>query len=208
MRPLLSISLLAALALFSTCKRLDHDTLCEGTVVDRHTGTRVPNATIEVYQASGGLGGSLGGGFGLRETHQADANGDFAFQINDDSEDLRLKASTPQGHQTRWDEAPYLRGGRNNKKLQLRVQAPAWLRVRVLDVPPLSPAASISFGGTLPIPTGFALSESGDDTVVLSLDGNTETTLYWKLIGGFVYETGDLKVYCAGVDTTDLQITY
>ena len=207
MRPSLlkPISLLAALALFSTCKRLDHDTLCEGTVVDRNTGTRVANATIEVYQASGGLGGSLGGGFGLRETHQADANGDFAFQINDDSEDLRLKASTPQGHQTRWDEAPYLRGGRNNKKLQLQVQAPAWLRVRVLDVPPLNQASNISFGGDAPS-EGFRLFDS-DETVVLKLNGNQETYVYWTINGG-VYQTGSQTIFCPGLDTTDLQITY
>lgn len=199
--------LLAALLLTTiACKRLDGDTVCEGTVVDRTTNNRVPNATVGVYQ-SGTSRGGLGGGYALKEEHQADAWGNFSFRIDSDNEDMILRASTPLGYETIWQEAIYLRGGRNNKKLVLKAQPPAWLRVQIIDQAPRDTAV-INFFGFAPVSTGTGLI-IGDKTLIIPTQGNTTAHVAWK-INRFnqPLEHGNKDVYCPGLDTTDLQVIY
>lgn len=199
------LTLLAAALTLSMCKRSDGDTLCEGTVVDKHDNTRVANAMVGVYVA--GQSGGLGGGYVLKEEHQADASGNFAFQIGDDANGMLLRASTSLGHYTPYAEAPSLRGGKNNKDLVVRVQAPAWLRVNIVSQPPHDTAA-ISFGGSLPsIGTGILYGR--DTTILMMVQGNTSLYAYWRITRQYGNQTnGSQDVYCPGLDTTSIQVTY
>ncbi len=202
-RLLLAVVLLAGL---TTCKRLDGDTLCEGTVVDRHTDARVANATVGVYER-GSSGGGLGGGYSLKEEHQADANGNFAFQIGSDAEDMILRASSPQGHYTSFNEAINLRGGKNNKKLVLKTQAPAWVRVRFRDQVPLD-SGFVIVGGYLQGP-GFYSWYHRDTTIVYPALGNQNTLVYWEInVIRSGLRDGRQNVYTPGLDTTAVEVVY
>ncbi len=201
--------LLAALLLITAtaCKRLDGDTLCEGTVVDRHTNARVANATVGVYER-GSSGGGLGGGYSLKEEHQADANGNFAFQISSDAEDMILQASSPQGHYTRFQDAPNLRGGKNNKKLVLKTQAPAWLRIRIRSLAPHD-TANLNFWGFSPTGAATGLVYGRDTSLITPVPGNVTSQVYWEINRSRQpLTTGHQEVYCPGLDTTDLEVTY
>ncbi len=209
MRPFSSLLLsLVSLLTLTTCKRLDGDTLCEGTVVDRHTSARIANATVGVY-VEGSSGGGLGGGYVLKEEHQADASGNFAFQISDDAKSMLLLASNSQGYYTIYQEGIYLLGGKNNKKLVLKAQAPAWLRVHIIDQAPRDTAV-IGFGGSLPS-TGTGVI-SGDTTLIIPVQGNTSQYAHWRIDYGNRYSYppvfGNQDIYCPGLDTTSLQVTY
>ena len=204
MRRLLLAALL--LTLLTNCKRLDGDTLCEGTVVDRHTNTRVANATVGVYVA-GSSGGGLGGGYRLKEEHQADASGNFAFQINDDSEELILRASTDQGHFTSFQEAPKLRGGRNNKKLILKTYAPAWIKINIIDQAPRD-TVNIGLWGDLPS-YGTGIINGGDRTVILPVEGHATARIHWEITPLYGNQTlGQQDIYCPGLDTVSIQVIY
>ncbi len=208
MRPFSSLLLsLVSLLTLTTCKRLDGDTLCEGTVVDRHTSARIANATVGVY-VGGSSGGGLGGGYVLKEEHQADASGNFAFQINDDAKSMLLLASNSQGYYTIYQEGIYLSGGKNNKKLVLKAQAPAWLRVHIIDQAPRDTAA-ISLWGFNPNGTGTGALNGRDTVLVVPVQGNVTSQVYWqinRIHHPLTY--GNQDIYCPGLDTTSLQVAY
>ena len=190
------------------CKRLDGDTLCEGTVVDKHTNARVAYATVAVSEP--GSSGGLGGGYTVKEEHQADASGNFSFQINSESEGMLLQAYTSQGYYTPFQEGIRLRGGKNNKKLVLPAQAPAWLRVHIVDQAPRDTAV-IGLFGFAPTSTGTGRI-TGDTTLIIPTQGNTTTRVQWKInyFNRYAHplEYGDQTMYCSGLDTTTLQVTY
>lgn len=201
-RLLTGVALLLSL---TTCKRLDGDTLCEGTVVDRHTNARVPNATVSVMEA--GQSGGLGGGYVLKEEHQADAQGNFAFQLADDGNDMTLMAHTSQGYHTRFMDAPKLRGGKNNKKIALKAQAPAWLRVRFRDQLPLD-SGFITVAGSLE-GGGFHSWAHPDTSIVYRAQANTNTLVYWQInVLHLGLRDGRQDVYTPGLDTTTVEVVY
>jgi hypothetical protein len=193
------------------CKRLDGDTLCEGTVVDRHTNARVANATVGVF-GQGASGGGLGGGYVLLEEHQADASGNFAFQISDAPGQLLLRAATTQGYYTLWQEALYPRPGRNNKKLVLKAQAPAWVNIRFRDVAPLD-SAFVRVWGSVHDAPGFYSWLFRDTSIIYPVMGNFTSTINWDAVivrgdPNAAVRTGTQQVFCPGLDTTNIEVNY
>ena len=202
-----AVFLILGFSLVAGCKRLDGDTVCEGTVVDRATQARIADATVGVY-VKGSSGGGLGGGYVLKDTHTADGAGNFAFQINDNESQLLLRAFTDQGYETIWQEALYLRAGRNNKKLVLKAQAPAWVRIRFRDQLPLD-SAFVRVSGSIAEGPGFYSMVSRDTSIVYWAPGNYDTVVSWRITpfyGPLV--TGSQTVYTPGLDTTDVEIIY
>ena len=199
--------LILGFALVAGCKRLDGDTVCEGTVVDRATQARIADATVGVY-VKGSSGGGLGGGYVLKETHTADGAGNFAFQINDNESQLLLRAFTDQGYETIWQEALYLRAGRNNKKLVLKAQAPAWVRVRFRDQLPLD-SAFVRVWGSIDEGPGFYSWLARDTSIVYRAPGNYTSIINWEVN---VIHTGLRKgsqtLFVPGLDTVAVEVNY
>ena len=127
---------LLLLTCICSCKRLDGETLVEGQVVDRHTGDPIPDATLVMF--SGKKSSSSAAYNTVEFEKQTDSNGKFEFKFDSDgSKTYVLRAFKDPGYYTAWDDAAYLDEGRNNKKIKLKTQAPAWVKVKLVNVSPL-----------------------------------------------------------------------
>ena len=140
-------SLLLALLLLGGCAK-DGPTLVQGQVVDKDTGQPVPLAEIQVHAFSGGRGGA-GGGYGpaLGGPYLADATGQFAFSFEArKNTSYRLDAYGPLGHFS-IDDGVEVRNGQTNRNLRLPVQAPGWVRIKLVDEPPRANSGRVGVGG-------------------------------------------------------------
>ena len=139
--------LLLALLLLGSCAK-DGPTLVQGQVVDKDTGQPVPRAEVQVHAFSGGRGGA-GGGYGpaLGGPYLADATGQFAFSFEArKNTTYRLDAYGPLGHVS-VDDGVEVRNGQTNRNLRLPVQAPGWVRIKLIDEPPRINSGQITVGG-------------------------------------------------------------
>ncbi len=195
---------LTLLGLFSlsACERPDGDTVCEGRVVDRTTGALVLQpVTVGVYHTGNS---STGGGYSLREEHQTDANGRFSFHINSDANDLALRAYGAPGYSTWWQEAPDLRGGHNNKGLNLKVQSPAWIKFRIRLPDPADTAAIQLWGG---VDENLWVFGSATVTSLVSANSNLQVNWIIQPLGRPRF-TGTLSRFCPALDTVLVEISY
>ena len=135
------------LALLSGCAK-DGPTLVQGQVVDKDTGQPVPRAEVQVHAFSAGSG-SGGGGYGpaLGGPYLADATGRFSFSFEArKNTSYNLNAYGPLGHVSP-DDGVEVKSGQKNLNLRLPVQAPAWVRIKLIDEPPLITAGRVITGG-------------------------------------------------------------
>ena len=197
------LSLMVLLLPLAGCERLDGDTVCEGRVLDRTTGALVLQpVTVGVYHTGNGSGG----GYSLREEHQTDANGRFSFHIDSDANDLALRAYGAPGYSTWWQEMAFLRGGHNNKGIDLKVQSPAWVKVHV-KLPNPADTATIRLWGDVSADLLFY----GDTTTVCSVAGNNSNLIGWTIQSWLRYRpavSGNVLRYCPALDTVPLEIRY
>lgn len=204
--------LLLLFLLNSSCKRLDGETIVEGKVVDRNTGAHVPNARLVLFSSDGR---SVGGAYNTVELEkQADGDGNFSFSFNGkSSKNYALRAFTDLGHFTEWTEAAYLEEGRNNKKLKLKVHSPAWVKVKLVNVPPKNQIAQFHI-------QGFQSDSKGSSSVTLNFL-QEDTTFIRVVMGnrenGFLYIIKEMNAsennfniykFSPALDTTELIINY
>ncbi|MBK0404442.1 carboxypeptidase regulatory-like domain-containing protein [Adhaeribacter sp. BT258] len=204
--------------LFCSCERLDGETVVEGKVVDRHTGDAIPNATVVVH--SGKISnGFTGGAYNTFEFEkQADNKGNFAFRFEGKGDrNYVLRAFKDPGYYTAFDDAAYLEEGRNNKKLKIKMQAPAWVRVKLVNTPPKDVVQVFYMQGFSDMING----EQGSifyrlhrDTIfVRMVMGNRETTFLVDIdtVGNSQVENMirlNPLAYFPALDTTNLVIHY
>jgi hypothetical protein len=198
----------------SSCERLDGETVVEGKVVDRHTGEAIPNAIVVVHSGKNSSG-NAGAAYNTFEFEkQADEKGNFAFRFEGEG-DRRyvLQAYKTPGYFTAWDDAASLEEGRNNKKLKIKMQAPAWVRVKFINVPPKDLVARLHL-------SSYSDMLDGKDYTTLP-NFKSDTMFVRKVLGNrewiFLCEIGDLNgqltrsnpsAYFPALDTTDLVIQY
>ena len=203
---------LALLAGSSCTKDDDGDTVVEGQVVDRHTGAPVPNATVTVYSSDGS---SAGGAYNGREfDKQADGNGNFSFSFAASSKkDYALRAFKDPGYYTAWTDAAYLSNNGSNKKLKVKMQAPAWVRVKLINKPPLDPISNFYIQSFSEMIAGQDYIDiydiKGDTSFVRLIQGNTQRTFLSEIknMDGSTIRSNP-SAYFPALDTTDLVITY
>ncbi|UOQ53948.1 hypothetical protein [Hymenobacter cellulosivorans] len=117
-----------------------------GQVVDRHTAQPVAGATVQLY-AQAGSGLAVGGYGSTGKTHAADAQGRFSFDaVLPKRAHFLLLAQAPPAYHTLWSEAPVLSRRHPREGLRVPVQAPAYLRLHLLDDPPSSRAIIRVYG--------------------------------------------------------------
>jgi hypothetical protein len=107
-------------------------TQVEGTVTNNSNGQAVGGSAVQIYHASTG-----GGYVPVGTSYPTDAQGRFSFQFEADSKSGYLvRATAPLGYSTDWAVAPSLTAGRKNSGLVIPMMAPAWVRLKLVDVAP------------------------------------------------------------------------
>jgi hypothetical protein len=205
--------LLFLLPLLFSCKRPDGDTLIEGQVVDKITGQPVPNSTLSLYRSTGSSS-TLTSGFTLEKEYPTDGSGKFGFQYEGSKgESYYLRAWDNQGAETIWDDMVPVEEGRNNKKLKVKLLAPCWVKVNIVDVPPKD---SLSYL----IVSGFTLDNGLQSMEFYNLNysttfvgrgalNNPDPRLRWRAINNQGITTTHLVPWTPiARDTAEFTITY
>ena len=138
----------AVLSFLSSCEKASGPTAVSGLVVDKDTGQPVPQAEVQVHAFSSG-NGSSGGGYGpaLGGPYLADAQGQFSFSFEaSKGKSYRLDAYGPLGHFS-VDQGVEVDNGQANRNLRIPVQAPGWVRVRLVDETPTANQGQVIVGG-------------------------------------------------------------
>jgi hypothetical protein len=193
------------LLLFSCKQPRDGQTTSQGQVRDLHTGAAVANATVSLMRNKVS---SSSAAYSFVQSWQADENGNFEFGFEGDEDySYVLMASTPLGYYTPWNNAPRLTSGRKNKELKVPAQAPAWVRVNLVDE---SPLGTIRFsiwgfkddfyGPIYPI---------ADTSFVKRVDGGIESSIHYAINNA----SGNAPIHHVSVspnalDTTSITIQF
>lgn len=185
------------------CKKIDSTTLVEGQVIVDATQQPLPQAQVQVWQAGPGFSSGYSE---VGNPHEADAQGRFAFQIpTGQAHGFILRASRAPGYVTNWGYEVPIEEGRKNRDLRLRVQAPAWLRIRVQDIPPVNEArvGLSGFGGQL----SYFAQAAYDTTVIVPCQAGA-VQYSWSIsqVRGSIYQTNIVQV--APLDTASVKIKY
>ena len=199
---------LLVLIISITSCRLDGDTLVEGRIVDQHTGQPVGNGYVVVYGASKGANS-----YGYVAEGKADGGGRFGFTF-EGSGDMVLRGFTDQGYYSDWqDGAVKLKSGRNNKGLKVKMMAPAWVRVKLVNVPPLETSPNIYVWGFSPDENGEIGVEfpyiKTDTTFVRRIIAHWERSIAWSIRAQDGTDTKySTQVNAASLDTVEVRIEY
>lgn len=195
------------LVLSSGC-RLDGETLVEGKIVDQHTGQPIGNGYVVVYSANKG-----GNSYGYLTEKGTDTGGRFAFTFEGNG-DMILRGFTDKGYFSDWEEgAVKLKSGRSNKDLKVKMLAPAWVKVKLVNVPPLEVAPLIGVGGFCPDENGQSSVQmfyiKSDTTFTKRIIAHLERGIAWVIRAQDGTDTKySTQVNAASLDTVELRIEY
>lgn len=149
-------------------------TQVEGKVINNYNGQGVGGSSVQVYHASSG-----GGYVQVGTSYSTDAQGQFSFQFDADSKSGYLvKATAPPGYSTDWAVAPSLTAGRKNTGLIIPMMAPAWVRLRLVDVPPKNRVSIHISGYEGP---GDQLNYPRDTTLIRPMVAGYATKIIWVI---------------------------
>lgn len=191
------------------CSLFDYEgrTVVQGQVVDSRTGQAVGPAQVQVMQ-------NKRGGFSSAYTAagdwlDTDAQGRFDFTFDaDDAQNYILMARSARGN-SQYAGAPELKGGRKNKGVRVPVDAPAWLRVHLLDVPPHTDALAIRVGGFIGNVT-LRTEDAQDTAFVRPVTPDFPNVVVWRLDGGRTADQSEHRISytVAPLDTALIEVRY
>lgn len=189
---------------FGACKRLDGETVVEGQLIDKSTGNAVKSkGKVAVYNA--------GKGYSFLFEKETDDNGKFSFRFEGEG-DYVLRGYTRQGYYTNWSDAVELKEGHNNKYLKVKMLAPAWVKFRLVNQPPLDTVPVIHIQNFNTDENGqFSISlynQSKDTSFVKGVTGNESRTIVWYFYRLSGPETIRREFYFPSLDTTEVVILY
>jgi hypothetical protein len=200
--------LVVCLLAFTSC-RLDGETLVEGQIVDEHTGKPVGDGYVVVFGASSG---GYSSSYGYVAEGKTDSKGRFGFTF-EGSGDMVLRGFTEQGYYSDWQEgAVDLKSGRNNKGLKVEMMAPAWVKVKLVNVQPQDTSPYIYVWGFTPQngQMGYGFTYINTDTsFVKMISANENRTISWGIRAQDGTDTEYHKgVIAPSLDTTVLRLEY
>ena len=198
--------LLAVLTLLVTsCSLFSEEgrTVIEGQVVDSHTEQAVGPAEVRLHASSG----SSSAYSPVDEWRATDAQGHFSFSFDADGDQRYiLMASSPRGASA-YATSPTIKGGRKNKGVRVPVQAPAWVRLHLRDLPPRSDAANVAVWGN--IQPSIRIRPPLDSVFVFFTPSNSPGGIVWQLNGSTTDNSEHrIPFTVAGMDTVTVDITY
>lgn len=177
-----------------------------GQVVDRHTAQSVAGATVQLYAQSGSE--LAVGGYGTTgKIYAADAQGRFSFDaVLPKGAHFLLLAQAPPAYHTLWGEAPVLSRRHPREGLRVPVQAPAYLRLHLLDDPPASRAIIRVYGyGSTVDEFKYPVSS----THIRMLDAGEKRRMNWEIqLESGQKITGGQDLLIASLDTQTVTIHF
>jgi hypothetical protein len=201
----LFILLCAALGFaFTSCKRLDGETVVEGQLIDRDTGQAVKSkGKIAVFAASSG--------YRFLFEKETDTNGKFAFRFEAE-DDCILRGFTDQGYSTTWSDGVELKEGHNNKNLKVKMRAPAWVKFKLINQPPLDTVPVIYIQGFNSDQYGnfsaaiYKLSQ--DTSFTKEISANETRTITWYFSRNVGMERYEKDLIFPPLDTVEVVIPF
>lgn len=198
--------LLLLLLLLSSCSLFDESghTTVQGQVVDSITGQAVGPAQVCLFTNRRSSSSSAYGRQG--DWRDTDANGSFSFSFEADGDlDYILMASSAHGA-SGFLSSPPVKGGRKNKSLRVPVEAPAWVRLHLQDVPPRTEALTISVGG---FHESFSIVTPMDTVIYRVIVPMESNSVIWALNGLETPPNINRIIFSvAGMDTARIEISY
>ncbi|WP_188557661.1 hypothetical protein [Hymenobacter glacieicola] len=200
--------LLAAAALScASCSLFDESgkTTVAGQVVDSSTGQAVANAQVRLFanqRSSSSASYSPEGNW-----RSTDGQGKFSFSFDADADlSYILRASSSRGD-TEFQSAPQVTGGRKNKDLRVPVEAVAWVRIHLLDVPPRTDAVNVKVSG---FQGSITLHPPLDTVIYRMIKAGPNQVVVWELNGSRVVPATEHRIpySVAGLDTMRVDIRY
>ena len=197
--------------LLSTCKpeHIVSDLekgIITGSAVDYTTNAGVPNATVFLLGNDGG-GTWVGGGtpsFFIDQT-TADANGNFAFQVEYNEEIGYLCSAISDLYFDYNDEFSVDKYSSGVVNVEVKLRPKAWLSLTIKSV---NDYESFDYIGINSTPSYIFYGEV-DTSQIISVWGNDLYNLVW-----FIYEDGinngseSADIYCPSFDTTYFELLY
>ena len=212
MKKLLFISLsILIISFLASCKKNDDATPTKATVSGRvlqlNSTIPVPNATVYLYESiwSGGLGG---GEFTItKDTTITNSKGEYSFEYTQGkSSEFFVKAYADDydtDNNTRWTIE-------NKNQVRDVIIAPyAWVKIRIINVPPVAISDFISVGGPWGSTEDFDRFGKCDTLITKRALGNQKISIaIFFLKNSKIYLDRRDSLYCKGLDTTFHTITY
>lgn len=199
--------LLAASFGLAGCSLFDQGghTTVEGTVVDAATRQPVGPADVRLFTRSRtGSSAALSATGDWRPTN-ADGTFSFSFEADNDLEYV-LRASSRRGDSD-YITAPTLKGGHKNKNVQVPVNAPAWVRIHLSDVPPRIDAINIYVWG---FRESLTIHPPQDTVIYRIVAPSIQQVVVWQLNGSRTVAPTEHRIpyIVVGMDTARIDIRY
>ncbi|KAA9331832.1 peptidase associated/transthyretin-like domain-containing protein [Adhaeribacter soli] len=179
-------------------------TVVEGQVVERISGKPVPDAFVQLYQP----GKTFSSGYSKAgDPYRTDGNGNFSFSYDAETESsYLLMGHSNKGHYTDWQEAPNLSNGRKNKDVKVKVNAPAWVRIKLIDELPKSKVWLAIAGYAGPVDN---LSFPKDTIFYRFTTADFARRVTWEITDTLAIKTLRYQdYYVAGMDTVTVEIKF
>lgn len=194
------------LLLLPSCRKTaDEPTLVEGQVVVAGTNQPVAQAQVQVWAQRGA--GLSSGYEPVGSSYSSDAQGHFAFAVEPQANrNYVLRAEKQPGYSTEWGAHVPVLLGRRNRAVRLPVQAPAWVRLLLVDEAPTNRVTLYvsGIGGS-----GYTLRAPRDTSLVFLYAANREAFLYWRLTPERLPEvTGQRTFTLHPLDTLTVRVAF
>jgi hypothetical protein len=206
MKQLIFLFLVAIAFQFLACKKWSGEgkTTVEGQVIDITTQEPVPFAVIRIDAAD--KDAAYGGYNKFIKEETADAHGNFSFSFEAES---NLSYSLSGGIKNKYYTAEEVlpRSAHKNKDLKVKLQPYGWVKVKLINEPPLDVAEIVS--QYYHNYTFVNMLIKNDTTTFLQVDGNKPTIIYyWIRPNGNTQLAFSPSIFAPALDTTELIIKY
>ena len=184
----------------------DGKTTVEGKVTEIGSNKPIANAQVNLRSLPGGSTTAL---YRTDTTVYTDANGNYAFSFDADKERSYEVQPKLELYNNTNKYKPVTSNRKN--KIDLELDAYAWVRVHIINEPPLDTVLYVGFNGFENPPNGIYGAFSSDSTIIGKVIGNKNDYLmtFWKYTKLNALENKmRIDYYAPAHDTVDYYFKY
>lgn len=204
MKKTITLTAVIVMLLFLTdCRKITRVTDVSGTVYD--AVTMAPLANIKVFlltQAEGALGAGASPVMDISTDH----DGHYSFKFKADRNYMYSLLATDSRHlsgQAAMDNF------KDNKNVNIKLNPAAYIKLHLKNTSPFDANDLLVVKNSYALYYGLSLTGMATDTILLLQEpGNDNTLIHWSVKKNGITTYDDSTMYCAGFDTTLLDINY